>query len=142
MKTKATETRKMNMKAGKPSMDTCMVPQCEIRMEECADGCKIYCCCDDEVACMMMQKLCSSLSCDHCSVCCCMDDECVCECNFSCCDCTCEMTENGICICCKSSDKKCVKMIKQLCECLCCCCENGCTCTVCFDKTPICQCGC
>ena len=36
----------------------CTIPRCEIKIERCADGCKIYCSCDDDVACGTLQNLC------------------------------------------------------------------------------------
>jgi hypothetical protein len=52
------------------------------------------------------------------------------------------MTANGVCICCNTGDKACQTMIKALCECLCCCQDYGCTCTLCFNGTPVCHCAC
>jgi hypothetical protein len=119
----------------------CVVPQCEIRIEQCEGGCKIYCCCEDQVACKTMQNLCRALAGGLCTVCCCWNGICICQCDFACCHCTCEMTADGICICCKTGDKTCQQMIKAMCECLCCCQEYGCTCTVCFNNCPVCHCN-
>ena len=51
---------------GAAAMPTwCMVPRCEIRIEKCAGGCKIICCCDDEIACGTLQNLCRMLAGAH-----------------------------------------------------------------------------
>lgn len=120
----------------------CQVPCCEIRIEECAQGCKIYCTCEDEVACQTLQNLCRKLEGCACNVQCTRDGELCCQCCFDCCECKCEMMADGVCICCTTTDKACMKMVQQMCRCLSCCCECGCECTICMDNTPVCHCNC
>jgi hypothetical protein len=65
-----------------------------------------------------------------------------CQCCFDCCECSCEMMANGVCLCCNTTDAQCLRMIQEMCRCLCCCCECGCGCTVCINNTPVCCCEC
>lgn len=118
------------------------IPQCELRMEECKGGCKIYCTCDDELACARLHDLCRNMLECPCSISCTKDGLMVCRCEFDCCDCSCEMLADGICITCTSKDKCCAEMIQTLCRCLSCCQECGCTSTVSLNKTPVCCCTC
>jgi hypothetical protein len=120
----------------------CAIPQCQIRIEECSEGCKIYCICEDGAACEMLQKLCRSMACECCKLQCMRDGVMCCECCFDCCECSCEMMANGVCLCCKTTDAQCREMIQAMCRCLCCCCECGCECTVCINYTPVCCCEC
>lgn len=120
----------------------CTVPCCDVKVERCQDGCKIYCSCDDEAACTMLQNLCNALTGGLCSVCCTMNGAAVCQCNFACCRCTCECTDDGVCITCCSGDRDCCHMIQALCDCIARCQDCGCTCTVCFNNTPVCCCTC
>ena len=115
---------------------------CEIRMEECRQGCKIYCTCDDEATCAALQNLCNMIENCVCSVRCIRDGEMCCECCFDCCDCTCQMLMNGICLCCSTDDKDCMKMIQAMCKCLCCCHDCGCEYNICVNGAPICRCTC
>lgn len=122
--------------------DCCVVPKCEIRIEECADGCKIICTCDDEVARKTMQNLWRAMAGGLCSVCCTWNGMTVCQCDFVCCHCTCEMTADGVCISCRTGDKTCQEMLKAMCKCLCKCQDCGCASMVCLNGTPICHCSC
>ena len=115
---------------------------CEIRIEECGKGCKIYCTCDDELACAALHALCRNMLDCPCSVSCTKDGVMVCRCEFDCCDCSCEVLSDGICITCKSKDKCCAEMIQTLCRCLSCCQECDCTSTVSLNKVPVCCCTC
>jgi hypothetical protein len=139
---KATSQGSAAVRGKKMDATQCTIACCEIRMEECCDGCKIYCICDDATACAALQKLCRNLDCGACSVQCTRDGQACCECCFDCCDCTCEMLADGVCICCNASDDACLKMVQAMCRCMCCCCECGCDCTVCINGMPICQCAC
>lgn len=124
---------------GAAAMPTwCMVPRCEIRIEKCAGGCKIICCCDDEIACGTLQNLCRMLAGGMCSMTCTMNGIPCCTCNFACCNCTCEMTKDGVCITCTSGDKNCCAMVQACCDCIAKCMDCGCCCTVCFNNTPCC----
>lgn len=129
------ETRKRASGASK-----CTV--CEIRIEECKDGCKIYCTCDDMAACKALQNLCRTLDGGVCCVKCTCDSEPCCECCFAGCECSCEMMADGVCICCTTSDKACQKMVEAMCRSLCACRECGCECTVCINDKPVCCCEC
>lgn len=121
--------------------NTLMVPRCTIRVEKCAGGAKLHCCCEDELACATLQNLCKSLCDGLCSVHCLMNGICVCQCNFAMCHCTCECTPDGVCITCCSGDEACCQMVQACCECLAQCLAAGCNCCVCFSGTPVC-CGC
>lgn len=122
-----------------PTMpNVCMVPRCEIKFTMCADGCKIYCKCTDEMSCATLQNLCKMLADGMCSCCCTWNGMTVCQCNLCCGNCKCEMTADGVCISCCSGDQACCEMIQKCCECLQTCCENGCTCVISFGGTPVC----
>ncbi|MBX3451098.1 MAG: hypothetical protein KF777_16150 [Planctomycetaceae bacterium] len=118
----------------------CVVPRCSIEIEQCADGCKIKCCCDDDIACATLQNLCRMLAGGQCSVCCQLNGVTVLDCKFTCCHCKCEMTEDGCCITCCSGDTACCEMVQACCEAIACCVKNGCCCYVCFNGTPVCCC--
>jgi len=118
-----------------------MLPRCEMKFEKCADGMKIHCNCDDQVACSMLQNLCSMMSGGMCSCCCMMNGMPVCTCNMTMGMCKCEMTKKGVCISCTSGDKSCCKMIQACCDCMCSMSESGCTCCLMINNTPVC-CGC
>ena len=116
----------------------CVVPRCRIECEDCTDGCKIYCACDEQVSCGTLQNLCRALAGDACCVVCTWNGTIVCQCNFTCGHCRCEMSKDGACITCTSGDKACCKMIKSMCDAINCCLECGCSCTLCFGTTPVC----
>ena len=46
-----------------------MVPRCTMKFEKCQGGMKIHCVCDDQMACSMMQNLCTMLQGGMCSCC-------------------------------------------------------------------------
>lgn len=115
---------------------------CEIRIEECGDGCKIYCTCDDQSARKALQNICRTLDGGCCRVCCTCDGDLCCECCFAGCDCKCEMLTDGVCICCTTTDKACLTMVAAMCRCLSACRECGCECTVCINEKPVCRCEC
>ena len=120
----------------------CNVLCCDIRMEECAEGCKIFCTTDDKAVCVKLQQLCRELDCCVCSVCCAREDECCCDCRFDCCECTCEMLKNGVCLCCSCKDLGCLEIVQSMCRCLSCCQSCGCECKVRLGDTIVCRCCC
>jgi hypothetical protein len=124
-----------------PSTTSLMVPRCTFKMEKCQGGMKIYCMCDDPMACSMVQNLCSMLQGGMCSCCMMMNGMMVCCCNFTMGMCKCEPTDKGVCITCTSGDAKCCEMIQACCDCLSCMLKDGCVCCVMMNNTPIC-CGC
>lgn len=139
-KKSACATTKSESKTRKQAKATAKqeVPCCEIRFEECRNGCKIYCTCDSSAICRELQELCCSLKNGCCSVQCCCDGQDCCECCFAGCECKCETVTGGVCICCTSNDEACIKMIQDMCRCLCSCCDCGCECTVCINGKPVC----
>ena len=88
------------------------------RIRKDADGCKIHCRCDDEVARGTLQNLCRMLSDGLCSCCCTWNGISCCQCNFTLGICKCEYTKDGCCITCTSGDKACCAMIQACCDCL------------------------
>jgi hypothetical protein len=118
-----------------------MVPRCTIKMEKCTGGMKITCTCDDEVACSMVQNLCTMMTGGMCSCCMMMNGMMVCCCNLTMGMCKCEMTKKGVTITCTSGDAKCGEMIQACCDCMSCMLKDGCTCCVMMNNTPVC-CGC
>src|SRR5262245_28367623 len=70
----------------------------EIRIEQCLEGCKIYCICDDAAACAKLQDVCRMLDGGLCSIRCCRDGQLCCQCCLNCCECNCEMLPNGVCL--------------------------------------------
>lgn len=117
-----------------------MLPRCTVKIEKCKDGCKIQCCCDDEVACGMLQNLCRMLDTGVCGFCCVHNGQCLCNCSLTCGHCSCELTADGCCITCTSGDQQCCELIQKCCECLKCCLDCGCTCCITLNNTPICCC--
>jgi hypothetical protein len=118
-----------------------MVPRCTIKMEKCTGGMKMTCCCDDAMACSMMQNLCTMLSGSMYSCCMMMNGMMVCCCNLTMGMCKCEMTDKGCVLTCTSGDAKCCEMIQACCDCMACMLKDGCTCCVMMNNTPVC-CGC
>jgi hypothetical protein len=127
--------------AMQPTSGYMMVPRCTIKFEKCQGGMKIICSCDDQMACSMMQNLCSMMQGGMCSCCTMINGMMVCTCNLTLGMCKCEMTDKGICITCISGDSKCGEMIQACCDCLSCMIQDGCTCCVMMNNTPI-ACGC
>src|SRR5262249_51787102 len=107
-----------------------MVPRCTVKVEKCSGGLKVICSCEDQMACSMVQNLCTMMAGGMCSLCCMMNGMVVCCCNLTMGMCKCEMTEDGVCITCTSGDSKCAEMIQACCDCLCTMMEAGCTCCV------------
>lgn len=120
----------------------CGVPKCTMRFEKCDDGCRVYCTCDNETAARLLLRICRTLEGGCCTLNCCYKGESCLRCSFAACDCQCEMTPNGVCVCCTTSDPCCVAMIQAMCHCMCACCANGCECTLCINDVPVCRCGC
>ena len=118
-----------------------MLPRCKIEAEKCKGGLKINCCCDDPIACNMLQNLCKMLEGGLCGCSCLQNGICVCTCSFAMGSCKCENTEEGVCISCTSGDAKCCEILQACCDCLCRCLDAGCTCCITINNTPIC-CGC
>src|SRR6266568_6276039 len=87
-----------------------MVPKCTIKMEKCTGGMKITCNCDDDMACSMVQNLCTMLAGGMCSCCMMMNGMMVCCCNLTMGMCKVEMADSGVCITCVSGDQKCCEM--------------------------------
>ncbi len=115
-----------------------MVPRCTFKVEKCQGGLKIYCSCDDKMACSMVQNLCTMLAGGMCNCCVMCNGMTVCHYNFTMGLCKCEMTEDGVCVTCTSGDAKCCEMIQACCDCLSCMMEAGCTCCVMMNNTPVC----
>jgi hypothetical protein len=109
-----------------------------LKFEKTKDGCKIFCHCDDEVACGTLQNLCRMLSEGLCSCCVTCNGIPVCQCNFTTGITKCEYTKDGVCITYTSGDKSFAAMIQSCCECLSTCCESGGCCYICFNNTPVC----
>lgn len=132
--------------AGQPvsgqATNWCVVPRCNIEVERCADGCRINCVCEDDIACGALQNLCRMLAGGQCSVCCQLNGVTVLDCKLACGHCKCEFTEEGCCITCTSGDAACCEMIQACCDAIACCLKNGCACYVCFNNTPVCCCCC
>src|SRR5262245_21177492 len=105
-----------------------MAPRCSMKFEKCADGMKIWCTCDDAMACSMMQNLCMMLQGGMCTCWCTLNGMSVCCCSITMGLCKCEMTDKGCCVSCTSGDPKCCEMIQACCECLSCMVEAGCCC--------------
>lgn len=115
-----------------------MVPRCTFKVEKCTGGFKLTCCCDDKMACSMVQNLCTMLAGGMCSCCVLYNGMTVCYCNLTMGMCRCEPTEDGVCVTCTSGDTKCCEMIQGFCDCLCCMLEAGCTCCFLMNNTPVC----
>jgi hypothetical protein len=115
-----------------------MVPRCTFKYEKCTGGMKMYCICDDKVACSMMQNLCTMLAGGMCSCTLMMNGMTVCTCHFTMGMCKCEMTETGVCITCTSGDSHCCEMIQACCDCMTTMVHAGCTCCVMMNNTPVC----
>ena len=60
-----------------------MVPRCTFKVERCDGGLKVYCTCEDQVACSTLQNLCSVLSGGMCSCCVTCNGVTVCCYNFT-----------------------------------------------------------
>jgi len=118
-----------------------MVPRCTMKMEKTADGCKIVCECDNDMACSTLQSLCKAMADQMCGCCMMMNGLCVCTCNFAMAMCKVEYTKKGVTVMCKSGDKDCCMMIQSCCECMASMLKSGCCCYLCFGGTPVC-CGC
>ncbi len=103
-----------------PSSGYLMVPRCTLKFEKCQGGMKITCTCDDQMACSMMQNLCTMLQGGMCSCCMIMNGMMVCCCNLTMGMCKCEMTDKGVCVTCTSGDSKCCEMIQSCCDCMTC----------------------
>ena len=121
-----------------PAGNAVVVPRCTMRVEKCAGGAKIFCECDDELACATLQNLCKSLCDGLCSVTCLKNGMCLCQCNFALCHCSCEFTAEGVCLTCSSGDAACCQICQSCCECLAECLAAGCQCCLCFNGTPVC----
>src|SRR5262249_49729581 len=107
-----------------------MVPRCTLKFEKCQGGMKVHCICDDQMACSMMQNLCTMLAGGMCSCSMMLNGMVVCGCSLTMGMCKCEMTETGVCVTCTSGDAKCCEMIQACCDCLSCMLNAGCTCCV------------
>ena len=118
-----------------------MVPRCSLKYEKCQGGMKIWCSCDDPMACSMMQNLCTMLAGGMCGCSCTLNGMTIYTCNLAMGLCRCEMTEKGVCITCTSGDAKCCEMIQACCDCMTTLLNAGCTCCVTLNNTPI-ACGC
>ena len=118
-----------------------MVPRCTYKFEKCQGGMKVTCTCDDQMACSMMQNLCTMLQGGMCSCCMMMNGMMVCCCNLTMGLCKWEMTDKGCVVTCTSGDAKCCEMIQACCDCLSTMLKDGCTCCVLLNNTPVC-CGC
>jgi hypothetical protein len=116
----------------------CVIPRCNYTFEKTANGCKIYCKCDDEVACGALQNLCRMLAGGTCSLCCTYNGIPCFNCSFTCCNCKCEFTADGCCFTCTTGDKACCAMIQAWCDACACCSNNGCCCYVCLNNQPVC----
>jgi hypothetical protein len=115
-----------------------MVPRCTFKFEKIANGYKVFCYCDDKVACSMVQNLCTMLAGSTPSFGCYFNGTPVCSCCFTACYCKWETIEQGVCFTFTSGDPQCCKMVQCCCENLCCCYENGCTCCFFYNNTPVC----
>lgn len=128
----------MNAPATAPTAGWMMMPRCEMRIERCKDGMKLFCKCDDQVACATLQNLCAMLAGGTCSCCCMWNGVNVCTCTFQMGFCKCEPTADGVCFTCTSGDAQCCAMIQSCCDCLKCMLECGCTCCLMINGTPVC----
>jgi hypothetical protein len=115
-----------------------MVPRCTFKVEKCTGGFKVYCVCDDKMACSMVQNLCTMLVGGMCSCCVMFNGMMVCCYNLTMGMCKCEMTPDGVCFTCTSGDPKCCEMIQSCCDTLSCMLESGCTCCFLMNNTPVC----
>jgi len=118
-----------------------MVPRCTYKVEKCQGGMKITCTCDDQIACHMVQNLCTMFQGGMCSCCLMMNGMVVCCCNLTMGMCKCEMTDKGVCITCTSGDAACCSMIQSCCDCMATMMKAGCSCCLMMNNTPVC-CGC
>ena len=119
-----------------------MVPKCFFKVEKCTGGFKVWCHCDDKLACSMVQNLCSMMAGGFCSCCVQWNGMTVAQYNWTCGFCKWEMTDSGVCFTCTSGDQHCCEMLQSCCECLSCMFESGCTCTFFCNQTPVCCGGC
>src|SRR5262249_45119238 len=131
-------TPTMGTPAGYTSPNYLVVPRGSVKVEKCQGGLKLTCCCDDKMACSMVQNLCQMLQGGMCSVTLVNNGITVCCFNFTYGMCKCESTESGVCITCTTGDSKCCEMLQACCDCICCMSEAGCCCYVCLNSTPVC----
>lgn len=138
----ATTIKKPMSKTCCAGMETMNLPRCEMRLERCEGGCKIYCSCDDANDRRALQAVCEKLAGKMCCMTCSLNGEALCHCCLTCCDRTCECTRtaDGVCIACTSNDGNCCDLIQAMCDCIRRCQECGCECTLCCDETPVCCC--
>jgi hypothetical protein len=115
-----------------------MVPRCTFKVEKCQGGFKVYCSCEDKMACSMVQNLCTMLAGGLCSCCVMLNGMTVCGYNFTLGMTKCEMTPEGVCFTCTSGDPKCGEMIQSCCDCLTCMLDAGCSCYFMLNNTPVC----
>jgi hypothetical protein len=118
-----------------------MAPRCTMKMEKTADGCKIVCECDNDLACSTLQSLCKAMADQMCGCCVMMNGLPVCTCNFAMAMCKVEYTKKGVTVVCRSGDKDCCQMIQSCCDCMGAMLAAGCCCYLCFGGAPVC-CGC
>lgn len=124
-----------------PTSTWMMVPRCTFKVEKVQGGCKITCLCEDQMACSMVQNLCTMLTGGMYSCCVTLNGMTVCTYNFTMGLCRCENTDSGVCFHCTSGDQHCCDMIQSCCESLTKMLEAGCTCCFLVNNTPVC-CGC
>jgi hypothetical protein len=115
-----------------------MVPRCTMKMEKTADGCKIVCECDNDVATSTLQSLCKAMADQMCGCCLMMNGLPVCTCNFAMAMCKVEYTKKGVTVSCRSGDKDCCQMIQSCCDCMASMLKAGCCCYLCFGGAPVC----
>ena len=115
-----------------------MVPRCTFKMEKCTGGMKITCTCDDQMACSMMQNLCTMLAGGMCSCCMMMNGMVVCTCNLTMGMCKCEMTDTGVSSPAPAATSPCCDMIQACCDCMTTMLKAGCTCCMLMNNTPVC----
>ena len=121
-----------------PTSNWMMVPRCTYKFEKCQGGMKITCVCEDQMACSMVQNLCTMLQGGMVSCTATLNGMMVCCCNLTMGHCKVEMTDTGCCVTCTSGDSKCCDMIQSCCDTLCCLTTTGCTCCVLINNNPVC----
>jgi hypothetical protein len=124
-----------------PTVNVFSVPRCTFKVERVSDGLKVWCYCDDQTACSVMQNLCTALNGGLSSCWVTYNGMTVCSYNFCLGLCRWEVTDKGVCFTCTSGDQRCFATLQTWADCLTSMLTAGCHCFFYVNNTPVC-CGC
>jgi len=122
----------------RPTSEVVMVPRCEVSVEFCNTGIRVYCVCEDDISTSNLIALTRMTAGGMCSICCMMNGMVLLQANFPLCNCSFEYIDHGVVFVLLAIDSAVMALLQGQLDCMNRLMQAGCMCCICISGVPIC----